>query len=220
MRKIWCPCSKRHWDLNPRPSERESPPITTRPGLPRPLLWQTGRPHLNASSPIHFFYPFFIPGKGMECFRDSFDIEVWQKQVCQYWRRLLLTPTTLSIKGLTSVVFLRTDIIKYFDKAWVEIKWVKSLISNLTNQHNPGRIGGRHSLVHSSAPTIQWSRVRIPSTPSTLFPFTIFIIVCRKVENKQKEAEFGPYFNPGSVNRPVGWEDVFHSGYQCDQMAR
>ena len=25
---IWC------WDLNPRPSEHESPPITTRPGLP------------------------------------------------------------------------------------------------------------------------------------------------------------------------------------------
>ena len=29
-----CPSSMRHWDSNPRPSERESPPITTRPGLP------------------------------------------------------------------------------------------------------------------------------------------------------------------------------------------
>ena len=29
-----CPSSIRHRDLNPRPSECESPPITTRPGLP------------------------------------------------------------------------------------------------------------------------------------------------------------------------------------------
>ena len=29
-----CPSSIRHRDSNPRPSERESPPITTRPGLP------------------------------------------------------------------------------------------------------------------------------------------------------------------------------------------
>ena len=29
-----CPSSIQHWDSNPRPSERESPPITTRPGLP------------------------------------------------------------------------------------------------------------------------------------------------------------------------------------------
>ena len=29
-----CPSSIRHWDSNPRPSECESPPITTRPGLP------------------------------------------------------------------------------------------------------------------------------------------------------------------------------------------
>ena len=34
MRKMSCPSSIRHWDSNPRPSERESPPITTRPGLP------------------------------------------------------------------------------------------------------------------------------------------------------------------------------------------
>ena len=36
--KMSCPSSIRHWDSNPRPSERESPPITTRPGLP-PYLW-------------------------------------------------------------------------------------------------------------------------------------------------------------------------------------
>ena len=29
-----CPSSIRHRDSNPRPLERESPPITTRPGLP------------------------------------------------------------------------------------------------------------------------------------------------------------------------------------------
>ena len=29
-----CPSSIRRWDSNPRPSERESPPITARPGLP------------------------------------------------------------------------------------------------------------------------------------------------------------------------------------------
>ena len=29
-----CPSSIRHWDSNPQPLEIESPPITTRPGLP------------------------------------------------------------------------------------------------------------------------------------------------------------------------------------------
>ena len=29
-----CPSSIRRWDSNPRPLERESTPITTRPGLP------------------------------------------------------------------------------------------------------------------------------------------------------------------------------------------
>ena len=32
-----CPSSIRRWDSNPRPLERESTPITTRPGLP-PLM--------------------------------------------------------------------------------------------------------------------------------------------------------------------------------------
>ena len=34
MLKMSCPSSIRRWDSNPRPLERESPPITTRPGLP------------------------------------------------------------------------------------------------------------------------------------------------------------------------------------------
>ena len=33
-----CQYSIQHWDLNPRPSELESPPITTRPGLPPRVL--------------------------------------------------------------------------------------------------------------------------------------------------------------------------------------
>ena len=31
------PSSMQHWDSNPRPSEHESPPLTTRPGLPDSL---------------------------------------------------------------------------------------------------------------------------------------------------------------------------------------
>ena len=37
--KMSCPSSIRRQDSNPRPLERESPPITTRPGLP-PMLQQ------------------------------------------------------------------------------------------------------------------------------------------------------------------------------------
>ena len=38
-----CPSSIRCWDLNPQPSERESPPITTRPGLrPMRLYYERG----------------------------------------------------------------------------------------------------------------------------------------------------------------------------------
>ena len=32
--KMSCPSSIRRWDSNPRPLKRESPPITTSPGLP------------------------------------------------------------------------------------------------------------------------------------------------------------------------------------------
>ena len=37
-----CPSSIGSWDLNPRPLEHESPPVTTRPGLPpfHTLVWQ------------------------------------------------------------------------------------------------------------------------------------------------------------------------------------
>ena len=53
-------------------------------------------------------------------------------------------------------------------------------------------LGGRHRSVVSSAPTILQPRVRIPSSPSTLF----FKIVLFKLyrENKQKEAGIGPFF--------------------------
>jgi len=34
-----CPSGIQHWDSNPRPLEHESPPITTRPGLPRNFLF-------------------------------------------------------------------------------------------------------------------------------------------------------------------------------------
>ena len=43
-----CPSSIWHWDSNPRPSERESPPITPRPGLPcKVLLHWFGGPWLS-----------------------------------------------------------------------------------------------------------------------------------------------------------------------------
>ena len=34
-----CPSSIQRWDSNPPPTERESPPITTRPGLPSSCCW-------------------------------------------------------------------------------------------------------------------------------------------------------------------------------------
>ena len=47
----------------------------------------------------------------------------------------------------------------------------------------------------SSAPTILLPRVRVPSTPSTLFSFIVFVLYlsCEKNENKQKGAGFGPF---------------------------
>ena len=50
-----------------------------------------------------------------------------------------------------------------------------------------------HSSVDSSAPSILPPRVRIPSTQSMLFSSYIWIVTCRKDENKQKEAEIGPF---------------------------
>ena len=41
-------------------------------------------------------------------------------------------------------------------------------------------MGGRHSSLVSSVPTILWPRVRIPCTPSTLFSICFIVIVIRK----------------------------------------
>ena len=60
--------------------------------------------------------------------------------------------------------------------------------------------GCRHSSVDSSAPSILLPRVRVPSTPSTLFSIYIVQIVnlsfeleCEKNKNIQKEAGIGPF---------------------------
>ena len=52
------------------------------------------------------------------------------------------------------------------------------------------REGAAIAQVDLSVPTILPSRVRVPSTPSTLFSFIVFVIYlsCEKKENKQKEA--------------------------------
>ena len=69
--------------------------------------------------------------------------------------------------------------------------WTKNLI----------KMGCRYSSVDSSAPSTLPPRVRVPSTPSTLFSIYIVRIVylsfkleCEKDENKQKEAGNGPFF--------------------------
>ena len=54
-------------------------------------------------------------------------------------------------------------------------------------------MGGRHSSVVSSAPTILLPRVWIPSTPSTLFQFVIDLW-CEKDENKWKRGRDWPIF--------------------------
>ena len=55
-------------------------------------------------------------------------------------------------------------------------------------------INGQYSVV-SSAPTILPPRVWVPSTPSTLLSFAVFVLYlpCEKEENKQEEAGFGPF---------------------------
>ena len=53
--------------------------------------------------------------------------------------------------------------------------------------------GGRHSSVVSSAPTILHPWVQIPSTPSVLFQFLLLKLWWEKDDNKQKEAEIGPF---------------------------
>ena len=54
----------------------------------------------------------------------------------------------------------------------------------------------RHSSVDSSVLTILTPRVRAPSTSSTLLSFKVFVLYlsCEKIENKQKEAWFVPFF--------------------------
>ena len=60
-------------------------------------------------------------------------------------------------------------------------------------------LGGRHSSMVLSAPTILWPQVRIRSTPSILC--SIFIVEIKtlsdnwdKDENNEKEAGIGPYW--------------------------
>ena len=60
--------------------------------------------------------------------------------------------------------------------------------------------------MYSSAPTILPPQVRVPSTPSMLFSFIVFVLYLsfEKNENKHKEAGFGPFFlkkNKDVVNR-------------------
>ena len=57
-------------------------------------------------------------------------------------------------------------------------------------------MGYRHSSVDLSVPTILAPRVRVPSTPSTLFSFIVFVLYLsrEKNENKQKEAGVCPFF--------------------------
>ena len=58
----------------------------------------------------------------------------------------------------------------------------------MTIQHlkNVFKLGCRHSSVDLSAPTILPPRVRVPSAPSTLLSFTVFVLYfsCEKDENK------------------------------------
>ena len=72
-------------------------------------------------------------------------------------------------------------------------------------------MGGRHSSVVSSAPTILRPQVRIPSTPSMLFQFVLLKLYRENDENKQKEAGIGPFlktnydrFDAAAQQVPVG----------------
>ena len=51
-----------------------------------------------------------------------------------------------------------------------------------------------HSSVDSSAPSILLPRFQLPSTPSMLASNYFWIVMCRKDENKQKEAWIGRFF--------------------------
>ena len=59
--------------------------------------------------------------------------------------------------------------------------------------------------VDSSTLSFLPSRVRVPSTPSTLLTFVVnyalyLSLHCEKYENKQKEAEFGTFFFKKTLN--------------------
>ena len=53
----------------------------------------------------------------------------------------------------------------------------------------------RYSSVDTSAPTILSPWVRVPSTPSMLLSFIMFVLYlpCENNKNKQKETWFGPF---------------------------
>ena len=62
-----------------------------------------------------------------------------------------------------------------------------------TEPNSNSNLGGRHSSVVLSAPTILWPRVRIPSTPSTLFSICIEIVLRKERKINKKEAGIGPF---------------------------
>ena len=57
-----CPSSIRRWDLNPRPLEHESSPITTRPGH------QGSRPLVRQGFVLNFTTQIVLPSKCQSCF--------------------------------------------------------------------------------------------------------------------------------------------------------
>ena len=61
---------------------------------------------------------------------------------------------------------------------------------------------GHHSYVVSSAPTILWSWVRIPSTLFKLYSICIIEIVMKKGQSKLKEARIGR-FKKTKTNIPL-----------------
>ena len=70
-----------------------------------------------------------------------------------------------------------------------------TLNETLTGTKKGLLLGCRHSLVDSSAPTILLPWVRVPSTPSTLLSFLVFVVYlpCENNENKQKDVGFGQF---------------------------
>ena len=58
-------------------------------------------------------------------------------------------------------------------------------------------LGCHRRSVELSAPTILLPRVQVPSTPFMLLSFIelVLYLLCEKIENKQKEARFGPFKN-------------------------